>query len=235
MAINTPLSELRRMVRAEVMQSLNMAQGLNAQTQYDMNIDRTQKELWEQYEWPHLLYRSTVVPLAANQKFYDYPDDMPFDAITNGYYKDGTNWLPMAYGVAMMDNETDQSWPPRKWQNTPSVTGGVTNAIGQIEVWPIPSQAGEMRFRGQALVNNLISDTSRAVLDDTLIALFAAAEILAAQKAENASLKLQKANQFLRRILANQGAMKRQIAILGGIGSMPGQPAPTPYLDYIPS
>jgi hypothetical protein len=91
-----------------------------------------------------------------------------------------------------------------------------------------------VRFEGQALCNNFVADADRAVLDDTLITLFAAAEILAAQKAENAALKLQKANQFLRRLLANQGAMKRRIIALGGYGSTPGASRQTPYIDYIP-
>ena len=46
--------------------------------------------------------------------------------------------------------------------------------------------------------------------------LFAAAEILATQKAEAAQLKLQKAQNFLRKILSNQGADKRRNYNMGG-------------------
>lgn len=238
MAYNTTLLDLRRMLRAEVGQSLLPAQGANAQGQYDMALDRTQKELWEQYEWPHLLYTMDM-PLAAAQRLYPYPTGMPYDAILRAYVLNGTDWQPLEFLIPLScysqyGGEAGQSWPPQRWQNVPTVTGGVTNPIGKVEIWPIPSGAGTLRFQGQAPVNSLVADTDRAVLDDNLITLFAAAEILAGQKAENAALKLQKANQFLRRVLANQGAMKRRIPILGGVGSMPGVPTPTPGIDYIP-
>lgn len=238
MAYNTALTDLRRMLRAEVGQSLNPLQGANAQGQYDMALDRTQKELWEQYEWPHLLY-SIDMALAAGQRLYAYPVGMPYDAILRAYVQDGTQYQPLDFLIPMdcyaqYGGEGGQSWPPRRWQNVPTVAAGVTNPIGKIELWPVPNKVGSLRFQGQAPVNNLVADADRAVLDDNLITLFAAAEILAAQKAENAALKLQKANQFLRRVMANQGAMKRAIPVLGGVGSMPGMRPPTPGIDYIP-
>lgn len=238
MAVNTPLSELRRMLRAEVGQSLNPSQGVNAQGQYDMALDRTQKELWEAYEWPHLLYHVDM-PLAQGQRYYPYSPDMRFDAILRVYVQTGGNWCLMDFGVPLScysqyGGENGQSWPAKRWGNVPTVTAGVTDATGKIEIWPVPSQAGSIRFEGQALPNNLVADADRAVLDDTLITLFAAAEILAGQKAENAPLKLTKANQFQRRLFANQGAMKRRVPVLGGVGTQPGYRPQTPGLDYIP-
>ena len=98
-----------------------------------------------------------------------------------------------------------------------------------------PEPELHLKILGQAPATPLVAPTDKAVLDDTLITLFAAAEILAAQKAEAASLKLQKANQFLRRHFANLGGGKRKTAVLGGYGSMPGQGRSlTPGLDYVP-
>src|SRR5262245_44273718 len=235
----TTLLNLRQKLRAEVGQTLNTAQGANAQGQYDMALDRTQKELWEQYEWPHLKYYSTLAA-QAGQQLYDYPPEMPFDYIIKIYYLSGTtNWEVMDFGIDLSDyseygGEAGQSWPPQKWGNRPIVSGGVTNPIGKLELWPIPNQNGDLRIQGQAPVNPLVADTDKAVLDDTLITLFAAAEILASQKAENAAMKLQKANQFLRRHFANLGGGKRKTAILGGYGSSTGRPPATPGIDYIP-
>ena len=239
MAFGTSLLNLRHKLRAEVSQSLNTAQGVNAQGQYDMALDRVQKELWESYEWPHLSYYTNLT-LQDGQQLYDYPVDMPFDYIVKAYVQSGTtDWTPISFGIGLEDyeqygGETGKSWPPQKWANRPLVTGGVTNPIGKLEIWPIPNQNGSLRFKGQAPCNPLVLDTDRAVLDDVLITLFAAAEILAAQKAENASMKLQKANQFLRRHFANLGGGKRHMIALGGVGSMPGVRLPTPGIDYIP-
>jgi hypothetical protein len=239
MAFGTSLLNLRNKLRAEVSQSLNTAQGVNAQGQYDMALDRTQKELWESYEWPHLTYYSTLA-LQNGQQLYAYPPDMPFDYIVKGYVLVGTtDWTPMSFGIALEDyaqygGEAGKSWPPQKWANRPVVSGGVTDPIGKLELWPIPNQNGSLRFKGQAPCNPLVSDTDKAVLDDVLITLFAAAEILAAQKSESAALKLTKANQFLRRHFANLGGGKRRTIALGGVGSMPGIRMPTPGIDIIP-
>ena len=239
MAFGTTLANLRTKLRAEVGQSLNTLQGANAQGQYDMALDRTQKELWESYEWPHLRYYSNLAAMAG-QQLYAYPPDMPFDYIIKGYVLSGTNnWAVLDFGIGLQDystyGEAGQSWPILKWGNRPTVTAGVTDPIGKLELWPIPNQNGSIRFLGQAPVNPLVADGDKAVLDDTLITLFAAAEILASQKAENSALKLQKANQFLRRHFANLGGGKRRTIALGGYGSMPGQGVPlTPGIDYIP-
>lgn len=239
MAFGTSLLNLRNKLRAEVSQSLNTAQGVNAQGQYDMVLDRTQKELWEGYEWPHLSY-TTTMPVQNGQQLYDYPVGIPFDYIIKGYvFLDNSNWTPLMFGISLEDysysgGTTTKSWPPQKWTNRPSVTNGVTNPIGQIELWPIPNRDGLIAFKGQAPCNPLVLDTDKAVLDDVLITLFASAEILAAQKSEHAPLKLQKANQFLRRHFANLGGGKRRTIALGGVGSMPGIAMPTPGIDYIP-
>ena len=242
MAFGTSLLNLRNKLRAEVSQSLNTAQGVNAQGQYDMILDRTQKELWESYEWPHLTFYSSFA-IDDGQRYYAYPEDMPFDYIVKVYVlADTVNWYPLSFGIALEDyaqygGEAGKSWPPQKWANKPTVTGGTdptTDPIGMMELWPVPNKAGGLRLKGQAPCNSLILDTDKAVLDDALITLFASAEILAAQKAEHAPLKLQKANQFLRRHFANLGGGKRRTIALGGVGSMPGIRMPTPGIDYIP-
>ena len=239
MAFGTSLLNLRTMLRAEVAQSLNMAQGVNSQTQYDMMLNRVQKELWEQYEWPHLRYFSTVA-LADGQRLYPYPVEMPFDYIINGYVlASANNWAPLAFGIDLVDYaqyaEGTKGWPVQKWGNVPTVTAGITSPVGQIEVWPVPNQAGELKFRGQAPATALVLPTDLAVLDDTLLTLFAASEILASHKAEHSALKLQKANQFLRRHFANLGgSTKKRIPVLGGQGSMPGGRSPVAGLDFIP-
>lgn len=219
MALGTPLSELRRQLRAEVGQSLNVAQGVNAQGQYDLMLARQQQELWEQYEWSHLEMRVELV-LSAGQEVYPYPAMMPFNAINKAWCWDGTTGSspsPVEYQIPMgVLGATGRGWPVQNWANRVVVSGGKVNPAGALCVWPVPQKAGVLVLVGQAPTNPLINDTDVAVLDDKLIVLFSAAEILAQQKSEGATLKLQKANQYLRRLLANQGGDKRRIRVLGG-------------------
>jgi hypothetical protein len=217
MPVGVQLSELRRQLRAEVGQTLNAAQGVNAQGQYDLALARQQQELWESYDWPHLMY-SVDHPLFAGQEVYDYPPEMPFDAINKVFARNGTKFDPVLYGIDMGHTNEYQTraWPPARWANSVKITNGKVVPAGQFRVLPMPGQDGALRFVGQAPCNPLVADTDICVLDSTLITLFAAAEILASQKAENASLKLQKAQQYLRRLLANMGADKRQIPVMSG-------------------
>lgn len=220
MPVGATLTALRRQLRAEVGQTLNTAQGANAQGIYDLVLARTQQELWEANEWPHLRYSSDFA-LVTGQRYYPYPADMSFEAVNRAWVQDEGKWKPVAYGISVADydahgGEGSRSWPVRRWANSVTFVAGKVVPAGQIEVLSVPARDGVLRLEGQAPCNPLLADNDVCVLDSTLIALYAAAEILANQKAENAGMKLQKAQQYLRRLMANQGADKRRIHVLGG-------------------
>ena len=82
---------------------------------------------------------------------------------------------------------------------------------------PAPSTNDMLiRFEGQAPLSRLVADTDKCVIDSKAIVLFAAAEMMATQKNEAASMKLTKAQNYLRRLLADQGADKRANYNMGG-------------------
>jgi hypothetical protein len=116
-----------------------------------------------------------------------------------------------------------------------------TQPAAQFEVWPTPgpTQSFSLRIEGNAPLNTLVEDTDICVIDATLIVLFAASEILAMQKSESASLKLQKANQYRRMLIARLGAQQRNMKSLskegGHIGPLADGRRLTPYLDFIPA
>jgi hypothetical protein len=244
MPIGVTLVDLRRDLRAETGQSLNPAQGVQSQSTQDILLDRQQRELWDAYQWPHLRY-FVDVPLLAGQETYAYPEVMPFDQVSRIFIAMGTNtsWSdPLAYGIRAFDIPVGGSsqGTPKRWANKVQITaGGITDPAGLIQLLPIPSSNGTMRLEGQAPCTNLVSDTDRCILDSKAIVLFAAAEILATQKGESASLKLTKAQNYLRRLLQNQGADKRANYNMGGnhrvdhLGKRPY--ASVPGIDYIPS
>ena len=108
-------------------------------------------------------------------------------------------------------------------------------------MWPTPgpSTPFSLRIEGNAPLNALIEDTDVCVIDAALIVMFAASEILAVQKSEGASLKLQKANQYRRMLIARLGAQQRNMKSLskdgGHMGSINDGRRLTPYLDFIPA
>jgi hypothetical protein len=247
MRVGVPLSELRRELLAETFQSLNPNQTTSSTPYYNYALDRVQREQWNDIEWPHLtIYKD--MPMVMGQRYYDYPPQLPFDSIFRMWWPQGVNWVPLDYGInpatyQTMGGEFVQSWPPRRWRNCAmfNETTMQTQPAAQFEIWPIPgpSLPFSIRIEGNAPLNPLIEDTDICVIDATLIVLFAAAEVLAQQKSESASLKLQKANQYRRMLIARLGAQQRNMRSLSKDGGFMGPVGDgrrlTPYLDFIPA
>ncbi|MEY9184697.1 hypothetical protein ABIG06_006245 [Bradyrhizobium sp. USDA 326] len=246
MPVGVQLSDLRRDLRAETGTSLNPAQGVQAQQSLDLVLDRQQRELWDAYNWPHLRFYVDV-PLSQNQYIYAYPAAMPFDQILNIYVatNSSSKWQRLDYGIKadMIGPLGPNKGTPTRWANQVTVdTSGatpLTDPVGKLAITPTPSAAGMiMRIEGQAPLRPLTADTDKCVIDSKVIVLFAAAELLAAQKSEAAAMKLQKAQNHLRRLLQDQGADKRFNFNMGGSQRFGIDPDKSrryvPYLDYIP-
>jgi hypothetical protein len=245
MRVGVALSELRNELLAETFQSLNPNQTTSSTPFYNYQLSRVQREQWNAIEWPHLtIYHD--MPMVAGQRYYSYPPELPFDSIFRIWWPQGVTWVPLDYGInpqtyAAMGGELIQAWPPRRWRNCAQFANGSTNAAAQFEVWPIPpaNYPYSLRIEGNAPLNALIEDDDTCVIDATLVVLFAAAEILAMQKSESASLKLQKANQYRRMLIARLGTQQRGMKSLSRDGGVMGSLADgrrlTPYLDFVPA
>jgi hypothetical protein len=241
MPLGVPLSELRYELRAEIYSSLLPAHGLSSVDMQNIILERTQRELWNQYSWPHLDYHVDFDVPALTQ-FVDYDATMPFENVLGLWRNYNPSamqpWVELRFGFDDSINETLQSYPPVRWRNTVTVdpATGLTNYAGLAQIWPIPSTLSHMRWLGQAPLNPLKVDTDACMIDSTAIVLTAAAELLGAQKSETATLKGQKAQSYIRRLIGRQGANKRDISALGQGRRM--QPTynqtATPFIDYIP-
>ena len=81
------------------------------------------------------------------------------------------------------------------------------DVAGQIEVWPIPANNGSsatkdgiVRLEGVKNLNPLSAKTDTADLDDQLIVLFAASELLTRQKSGDAQMKMAQAQAHYLRV-----------------------------------
>jgi hypothetical protein len=244
--IGVRLIDLRRELRAETGQSLNPAQGVQAQASMDIVLDRQQRELWDAYQWPHLRYIIDM-DLSAGQPSLSYPPSMPFDQISRIYVSrgPGQKLAPLSYGIRAYDvpvgAEAPQTGTPKLWANLIAVdANNETDPTSfSIQFYPLPDADMTVRFEGQAPCTTLSADADVCIIDSKAIVLFAAAEVLAQQKNEAAALKLTKAQNYLRRILQNQGADKRASYNMGGNHRV-DHLALRPYsgaragIDYIP-
>jgi hypothetical protein len=224
------LSLLLDQLKYEAGISPNVAHGVQQRDAYVYLLNRVQKELVAAHNWPFLKVTRDVTTVPG-ERFYEFPEDMDFESINEAYNLWGNTYHKLCYGIEPEDlnvygaSETLQSDPIQKWMVYPDNTR-------QFEVWPSPATASTVRFRGRLKVRDMVADADQAVIDGTLIVLFAAAEILAKQKSADAQIKLQKAQSLLTNIKRQQGADKRKPAIMGG-GTEPER-RPRIGLDYIP-
>jgi hypothetical protein len=221
------LANMVRNLRSEAGHSLAVSQGVNQVETLKYILKRTQEELHTAFVWPALKIRVNI-PAVVGQQVYPFDATMPFEQIKEAWCasSNGTNWSPVGYGLTedliKPDGNNTQSGTPIQFYEV---------APGGFRVWPTPSQAGTIRFVGQKPLAPFIADSDMSTLDATLIVLFAAAELLARAKAEDASVKMQKAQRHLTKLLAGQISVKNKVSTMGAYA---GRSTPTPGIDYIP-
>jgi hypothetical protein len=199
------------MLRAEVGVSSNAAMGVNTVDQYNLLLSRVQKRLWSDHEWPWAVINRDE-PLLENERFYSFPDDLDFDRVTNAWVKYNNIWHPLEYGIGPAQYNTFDSdraigtTPTVRWQHYEN---------DQFEVWPTPTANGQsIRLRGVKKLPQLISDTDTAELDDVLIVLFAASEILSRNGATDAPMKMAQATSHYNKLKGL--ALKNDRFVYGG-------------------
>lgn len=219
-------------VRAEAGHSLSAVQGTNTVDVIKYLLKRAQQDLWVNTLWPTLKIRADVAT-AAGQYLYNFPAGFSFEQVREAWTAQTSSydWLPVAYGIS-----EDMIAPGGgNSQSGDNIQAWDVEGDAQFRIWPTPvSNKYTTRFIGQRQLAPFAVDADMSTLDATLIVLFTAAEMLARAKAEDASLKLQKAQQYLKNLLANSISAKRKISTLASSPPIRGTGPATPYIDYIP-
>ena len=234
------LRDLLTDLRAEVGHSTNVAHGINDRDTLIYYLNKTQLQLYEDYDWPQLIIDRDI-QLADGQRYYTYPGDLAFEDIERGWLLYNVNiYNDLVYGIGpeqfvIYNSDTGfKAWPTQRWMHHAD--------DNMFELWPIPdanaaSANGLVRFRGTKTVTKMVDDSDLNTLPDNLIVLFSAVEILQRDDAKDAAVKLTKANEAMRRHRVRQFSHKRRPIVVGGGGgdaqSRPGR-YPTLGLDFIP-
>lgn len=217
MARGTSLGQLIDDLRAEVGHSLQPSLGKSTRDVLIHTITRVQRRLWDDYSWPFLRVQRDI-SINAGQRYYNLPSDVVFERIERVETKHGNVWTKLKYGIGAPEyNQHDsdlgvRTTPIRKYDNYQN---------DQIEFWPIPAVnsvaatgANDVRIYGIRNLTPLVNDSDLADLDDQLITLYAAAEILARQKQGDAQNKLAQAQAHYNRLKARMA--KTETFVIGG-------------------
>lgn len=216
MARNKQLLELVAQLRAETGRTQKVSVGVDELDNLKEVLRRTQEVLYDDYEWPHLRVQDTVT-LANGQRYYDLPVNLNFDRIQQVKFKYNNVYTYLERGIDFDDysifdsNNDERSSPTLKWDIRNTGSGE------QLEFWPIPNGVDSVYFLGTKKLGNLIEENDTADLDDRLIVLFAAAEMLARQKSADASTKQQAANNRLLTLRRNSQAGAKTVQV--GLGN----------------
>jgi hypothetical protein len=212
MARGTQLAELIDQLRSNLEMSVNPAQGVNALGVHKRALNEAQELMYYAYEWPFLNGYFDVT-MSAGSQFYDLPVDP--GTIERVEFKWGNVWTPLVKGIGgpqlnAQDSDNDQrSDPVQNWE---------FYQTNQFRVFPIPASGdGIVRFYGRQALSRLVTNTDRAVLDDTLIVKFAAAQLSPDKKKAS---KQQEANTFFN-VLKKRYRNRKRVFVLGGGGGQP--------------
>jgi hypothetical protein len=189
MARGTTLGELVTKLRVSARYDPNPALSLNMVPLMQQTIGETQERLYDEFDWPFLRIRRDKL-MAAGQRYYDIPDDLNLERIQQVDIRYGDRWLPVERGITLgqynhRDSDADaREDPVLRWEVMDTGDGE------QIEVWPIPATDGAaLRFTGIRKLTPLVEQSDRADLDDMLITLYAAGELLGGAKNPEAQIK----------------------------------------------
>lgn len=203
MARLTPLSTLRTMLKAQLGRSLTV--GTADDAILNQLISDKQKWLGGEYDWPFLEDRFDVA-VPGNSRYIAFPtlDDEGDTTAMNlerPYLVEvfwNNLWSKLDYGIGSEQFNYLNSDQPGQIQDP--IQRWRWSQEGKFEVWPMPSSQQTIRFTGQRNLDTLSADSDTADLDDQLIVLAVAAELLARAKQKDAQMKQQMYNERLLRV-----------------------------------
>lgn len=228
MSRGTTYEQLIEMVRDETAISSNTSRGMDNLPYIQRLIKRYYETLCDNFDWAFLRVDDldATKAIQAGERYYDFPVAMDIHDTIDCYVFWGNVWLPLEYGIGPLeysaynsDVNSVRADPILKWK--------IRNDR-QFEVWPIPASTGAIdldaqpvptitspvvRFTGRRRPTPLVNLTDRCDMDDQVLVLHVAAEILAKQKSEDAPIKLAAAKERLAEL--REGYSDRRVVRIG--------------------
>lgn len=232
MARGVQLSQVVERLQHEVRSSTATSRGIDNREFLKHVIRRSQELIYEEHWWPFLKAEkaSSMKEMAAGQRYYDFPEGINRDRIMAVWAQFGTSiWTPIDQGISPENytaHDSDagaRADPVVRWDY---------HGLEQFEVWPMPaSNGGDVWFEAMIPLPALTLESSELVLDDAVVYLRAAAEILAADGQKDAQAKLAQSESRIRKLLGNTGNKSR--VVLGRAGEPVGRRGTALRVSYV--
>lgn len=207
------LDQLVSDLREELSQSTTLAHGAHTQSMLEYLLQRTQRRLALEVEWPFLKDYEPVA-LSANVEEYSYPSGVTFNDVLRVWVHRGAEWVTLDHGITLEDRAsgyfdgTPQSGQPEKW--------GHKASTGKLIVWPVPSAAETAVLEVQQPLAAFVDPGDTCTLDSDLIVLRAAATYMTDRGLPGAQHRRNEANVVMQQLLRRQRSVKRDVWMLSG-------------------
>lgn len=172
------LAQILESVRLETSRSSSTALGVNEESALKHRINRLYEFFWFDYNWPFLKIMDADKAVSAGTYKIDLPTSIDLERIEKVAVRYGDIWRPVEKGLTTemynaLDSEADERSEPienydLQW----------TGSAPQIVLWPRPSRDTTVRFQGRKAFAKLVNNSDVCLLDDQLIYMYAAAELL---------------------------------------------------------
>ena len=188
MAFQATFGSIVEMARSEARLSSNSSRGIDHLDHVKQLVKRIAQSLADDFEWEHLNlnrdYNESRVMLQAGQRLYDFPTDLNVQTIGGMWLKWGNIWRRVDYGI---DFANYSGLDPDNCARADPVLRWDFRDQSQFEVWPVPASNGDaaapysnwVGFEGQKKATVYTQDSDRCDMDDIVVALFTAGELLA--------------------------------------------------------
>jgi hypothetical protein len=222
-ARNSQLLQLVTMLRAELGRSTNVAVGVDDIIGLKQKLRDNQELLYDDYDWP-FLYTRYNVPLLTSERYYDVPNGLNLERIEQVWIYYGNLPRPLTRII----DERDYAYfnsdlgitadPALKWDVRSTGDTTTTGELSQLEVWPIPASNNQtMIVRGIRQLRPLIRDADVADLDDQIIVLLTAAELLAKSESPSADAVMKRFQKRLSTLKGRRAVSDRRYRIGMGV------------------
>lgn len=175
------------MLREELGRSPDVSVGVDDLPSLKRAINKAYATLYDDYDWAFLRRVFPKVSLSAGSRYYGLPTDLNVDRVevVNVWWNGLPTEIIRGIGFeqyASFDSEADERSDPVISWDVRDVSGSV-----QIEVWPVPaSNDQDLQFIGLRSAPKLVNNADLCLLDDELVVLLAASQLLRRQKSADA-------------------------------------------------
>jgi hypothetical protein len=218
--MNDTLATLIAEVQYEITQVASPAVGQTFREHIKARINREYRRLYNDFDWPDLIEWSDK-PLAAGQRYYDWPTGVSLPTTQIIWRRWGNEWLPIERGITpehynAFDSDDDvRSDPVQAWR---------PKGREQIEVWPIPAGSGQtLRFVAKRAFTPLVEESDICDLDTDLIVLHASAQLARKYDSDEANLILARAKQHYDVLKSRNGRGATKVNFAAGAPRPAGQ------------